>query len=73
MSNSLNRRLARLEQHLPGTDRPWRADDYARWRQQHIDAGDPEGLIAQAHAAVRAWEDRRGLREEAENHARTLP
>ena len=64
MSNSLNRRLERLEQHMPGTDRPWRADDYARWRQQHIDAGDPEGMIAQAQAVVRAWEAQRGLREE---------
>ncbi len=43
MSGSLNQRLKRLEQHMPGPDRPWRADDYARWRQQHIDAGDPEG------------------------------
>jgi len=52
MSSSLNRRLERLEQHLPGPERPWRADDYARWRQQHIDAGDPDGLIAQAQAIV---------------------
>ena len=52
MSGSLSRRLERLEQHMPGPDRPWRADDYARWRQQHIDAGDPEGVVAQAHAAV---------------------
>ncbi len=72
MSNSLNRRLERLEQHMPGTDRPWRADDYARWRQQHIAAGDPDGLIAQAHAAVRAWEARFDLREDEEgSHART--
>jgi len=73
MSSSLSRRLERLEQHMPGPDRPWRADDYHRWRQQHIAAGDPDGVIAQAQARVRAWEDRRGLREEAGNHARTLP
>ncbi len=72
MSGSLSRRLERLEQHLPGPERPWRADDYARWRQQHIDAGDPEGMIAQARAAVRAWEAQRGLREdEGGRHART--
>ena len=71
MSSSLNRRLERLEQHLPGPERPWRADDYARWRQQHIDAGDPDGLIAQAQARVRAWEARYGLREEAGSHARS--
>jgi hypothetical protein len=64
MSSSLNRRLERLEQHLSGPERPWRADDYARWRQQHIDAGDPEGVIAQAHAVVGAWEAQRGLRED---------
>ena len=73
MSSSLNRRLERLEQHLPGPERPWCADDYARWRHQHIAAGDPDGLIAQAQATVGGWEDRRGLREEAGNHARTLP
>jgi hypothetical protein len=73
MPDSLTRRLERLEQHMPNPDRPWRADDYARWRHQHITAGDPDGLIAQAQARVRAWEDRRGLREEAGNHARTLP
>ena len=72
MSSSLNRRLERLEQHLPGPERPWRTDDYARWRQQHIDAGDPEGVIAQAQAVVRAWEAQRGLREdEGGCHART--
>ncbi len=72
MSNSLNRRLERLEQHMPNPDRPWRADDYARWRQQHIAAGDPDGLIVQARAAVRAWEAQRGLREDEEgSHART--
>ncbi len=71
MSDSLTRRLERLEQHMPNPDRPWRADDYARWRQQQIDAGDPEGLIVQARAAVRAWEAQRGLREEEGSHART--
>ncbi len=72
MSNSLSRRLERLEQHLPGSERPWRADDYARWRQQHIDAGDPEGLIAHAQARVRAWEARFDLREdEGGRHAWT--
>jgi len=70
MSSSLSRRLERLEEHMPGSERPWRADDYARWRQQHIDAGDPDGLIAQAQARVRAWEAQRGLREdEGESHA----
>lgn len=72
MSDNLTRRLERLEQHMPNPDRPWRADDYARWRQQHIDAGDPDGLIAHAHAAVRAWEARFDLREdEGGCHART--
>ena len=71
MSSSLNRRLERLEQHMPGPDRLWCADDYARWRQQHIAAGDPEGLVVQARAAVRAWEAQRGLREDEEGrHAR---
>jgi hypothetical protein len=54
MSSNLNRRGERLEQHLPGPDRSWRADDYYRWRHQLIADGDPEGLIAQAKAAVRA-------------------
>ena len=71
MSSSLNRRLERLEQHMPSPDRPWRADDYHRWRQQHIDAGDPDGLIAHAQARVRAWEARLRLREhEGGRHAR---
>ncbi len=70
MPDSLSRRLERLEQHLPGPERPWRADDYHRWRHQHITAGDPDGVIAQACAAVRAWEAQRGLREdEGESHA----
>jgi hypothetical protein len=64
MSSNLNRRLERLEQHMPNPHRPWRADDYARWRQQHIDAGDPDGLIAQAQAIVRVWEAWFDLREE---------
>jgi hypothetical protein len=64
MPDSLTRRLERLEQHLPGPERPWRADDYARWRQEHIAAGDPDGLIVQAQAVVRAWEAQRSLRED---------
>ncbi len=64
MPDSLTRRLERLEQHVPGPERPWRADDYHRWRHQHIAAGDPDGLIAHAQARVRAWEARFGLREE---------
>ncbi len=56
LSGSIKRRVAKLEGERP--EAGLCAEALAAWAQRERDAGDPDGVIAQAEAELRQWEVR---------------